>query len=152
MKPEVLDALLIDRSLGEVSPEVAELLDAYLSQNPGAAARAGEFTATLALARSTTALSRKTPRPIDSARLQRERDLVRIRARRTEALRLAACVALGLGVGWLLRPTHETGAPRVANHTVIVGVPARSVPQSPNFWSLAHFAPERVKTQSEKRL
>lgn len=40
MKLESLDALIIDRSLGELPEEVCELLDAYLSGNPEAAEEA----------------------------------------------------------------------------------------------------------------
>jgi anti-sigma factor RsiW len=38
MKPESLDALLIDRELGELSPETAELLAAWLAEHPESAA------------------------------------------------------------------------------------------------------------------
>lgn len=36
MKTETLQALLLDRELGELSPEVAELLEAYLAEHPAA--------------------------------------------------------------------------------------------------------------------
>lgn len=36
MKPETLDALLVDRELGELPPDVTELLDAYLELAPEA--------------------------------------------------------------------------------------------------------------------
>ena len=40
MKPSSLQALLIDRNAGELSPEVVELLDFHLSQNPEARSEA----------------------------------------------------------------------------------------------------------------
>ncbi|MDF1824810.1 MAG: hypothetical protein P1U68_09220 [Verrucomicrobiales bacterium] len=40
MKPESLDALMIDHALGELPREVAELLDAYLLENPEESSRA----------------------------------------------------------------------------------------------------------------
>jgi hypothetical protein len=53
MKPEVLRALLIDRELGELSPDVKELLDAYLEAVPAARAEAETSTRTLSVARET---------------------------------------------------------------------------------------------------
>lgn len=38
MKPESLNALLLDRELGELTPEAAELLDAWLAEHPESAA------------------------------------------------------------------------------------------------------------------
>ena len=38
IKPETLRALLVDRELGELAPEVKELLDAYIEAIPSARA------------------------------------------------------------------------------------------------------------------
>jgi hypothetical protein len=53
MKPEVLRALLVDRELGELSPDVRELLDAYLEAVPSARAEVDATTRTLSAARET---------------------------------------------------------------------------------------------------
>lgn len=52
MKPESLHALLIDRELGELSPETAELLDAWVTEHPGSATAAPSIRATLETARA----------------------------------------------------------------------------------------------------
>jgi anti-sigma factor RsiW len=53
MKPEVLRALLVDRELGELSPDVKELLDAYLEAVPSARAEVDATTRNLSIARET---------------------------------------------------------------------------------------------------
>ena len=44
MKPETLPALLLDRSLGELTPEVEELLQDHLERDAAAARQAGMRT------------------------------------------------------------------------------------------------------------
>ncbi len=53
MNPETLEALVVDRELGELSPEAVDLLDAYLRLSPEARARAGAMAATVGVARTT---------------------------------------------------------------------------------------------------
>src|SRR5512140_2765872 len=54
MKPELLQSLLLDRALGELSPEATALLDEYLACHPDAARCASELDDTLAAARAAT--------------------------------------------------------------------------------------------------
>ncbi len=51
MKSDVLERLLIDRAAGELSPDVEELLEAHLQQEPAARGEAAEIGETLRLAR-----------------------------------------------------------------------------------------------------
>lgn len=53
MNPETLESLVVDRELGELSPETADLLEAYLRLSPSARARAGAMAATVGVARAT---------------------------------------------------------------------------------------------------
>jgi len=53
MKPETLRAMLVDRELGELAPDVAELLDAYLDAVPAARAEADAMARTVGTARET---------------------------------------------------------------------------------------------------
>ena len=53
MNPETLRALLIDRQLGELPPEIAGLLDAYLEAVPMARAEADSVAQTLNTTRET---------------------------------------------------------------------------------------------------
>jgi anti-sigma factor RsiW len=52
MNTESLEALLIDRALGQLSPEVEQLLAEYLASRPEAAHLAAELAETVALAAS----------------------------------------------------------------------------------------------------
>jgi anti-sigma factor RsiW len=51
MKSDVLERLLIDSAAGELSPDVKELLEAHLQQEPAARREAAEIGETLRLAR-----------------------------------------------------------------------------------------------------
>jgi hypothetical protein len=53
MKPETLNAWLMDRELGELSPEAAELLEAYLVAVPAARSEADAVARTVCTARET---------------------------------------------------------------------------------------------------
>jgi len=55
MKPESLHALVIDQHSGELSPEVADLLEAYLVLQPAARKEAEHITETLLLMNATVA-------------------------------------------------------------------------------------------------
>ena len=149
MKPELLESLLLDRTLGELTPAVAALLEAHLAHDPVAARRAAEFDATLQLARASVALPRETPRqPLDLDRLRREQPAPRAAGRRMEMLRLAACLALGLAGGWLFR--HPPSVPTPAAPVVVALAPNRPTDPATHFWSIARFAPEAAKLQSQK--
>lgn len=51
MKPESLHALIIDRHFGELSPEVAELLELHLASHAGARAEAERILQSLSVTR-----------------------------------------------------------------------------------------------------
>lgn len=155
MKPELLEPLLLDRALGELSPEVAALLDAHLAQNPAAARRAAEFADTLSLARAATATPPAAPhRPLDLTRVrQAHRAAHSIATRRFEILRLAACLALGLGLGWLARTSTAnsefTSAPLASTPKISPPAPSPAASSSTSFWSVARLvAEERARSAS----
>jgi hypothetical protein len=52
MKPESVNALLVDRELGELSAEAAELLDAWLAEHPQSAAVVPSLRRTVAATRA----------------------------------------------------------------------------------------------------
>lgn len=142
MKNELLEHLLLDRALGELSTEVSALLDSHLSAHPDAALRSAELTAALRLAHTaTTAPAAPAPRPLDVGRLRRAQHAQQSSLRRAQFFRLAACLALGLGLGWLARtpqPQAEiTAAPPRRALAVATPRPAAS---TPGFWSLARLA------------
>lgn len=98
MNPVTLDALLMDRALGELAPETAELLDAYLAQHPAAAARANELDATIGQARRLVSV---TPVPLPAPGFLGRASPRRWWRPETPAwMPLAACLALGALLGW----------------------------------------------------
>jgi len=99
--PEILERLLIDRALGELSPDAEALLEDYLARQPEASEEAQEIARTADLARCALTPSEE----FDSHALpplllgKRGRILWRVGAR---AAALAACLLIGVGVGlWL---------------------------------------------------
>jgi hypothetical protein len=147
MKPETLEALLLDRAMGELSPEVAELLEAHLAGISDAAHQAGGFAAIVQQARQAVALPEEAPPPLAVARLQQAQVAWRRRAIVWEAARLAACVILGLTLGWyahsareapMIAATPVTSAP--AAPAVSAAAPPRPAESTPDFWALARLA------------
>lgn len=102
MKPETLQALLIDRSLGEMPAETAELLDAYLAEHPTAAAEAVCLGQTVALARSASLMPACEEHPLPLPPWRRG-PAARLPFASPQWLKLAACIVAGLAVGWLAR-------------------------------------------------
>jgi hypothetical protein len=140
MKPENLESLLLDRALGQLAPEVADLLDEHLRQNPAAAARAATLGATLDLARRAVAVPASaptTPAPLPWTRIQRMERWQRISR---ETLKLAACVALGLAAGWALRPASpEKGALIASAQVLPLPPPVPEKNAAALFWSTARL-------------
>jgi anti-sigma factor RsiW len=149
MKTETLDTLLLDRALGELTPEVAALLEDHLAQNPAAASRARELAATFQLARSAVALPHEAPRPLDVERLRRAHQTERAGTRRREILRLAACLALGLTAGWLARTT-PTKTEIAVSPVVTTPTPREAATPSAHFWSRAHIAAQHNAAPPER--
>jgi anti-sigma factor RsiW len=146
MKTETLESLLIDRALGALSPEAAELLEDYLIQNREAACVAASLASTVDLARGAVALPMASVNHLPS--WNRVRKALGVQRRQTltwELGKLAACVLLGLAVGLAPRfggrpavpPTELAVAPgpSVANKTGAVTAGQNGI------WSLANFTP-----------
>jgi hypothetical protein len=140
MKPETLEALLLDRAMGELSPEVAELLDAHLASTPDAARQAGGFAAVIQQARQAVAVAEPPP-PLAISRLQQAQVAWRRRAIIWKTARLAACVILGLTLGWYVRSTRvpPVVAATPASSAVSAPVPPRGSKSTQDFWSLARL-------------
>ena len=145
MKTENLDALLLDRALEQLAPDVAELLDEHLAQNPAAAVRAAKVQATVALARAAMAV------PMDDAARLSERSFAgarrtaRMREIPRELLKVAACVAIGLGVGWSLwSATPKRGEIR-RDEMVRATPPSQVEPPGTAFWSRERLEAQTVR-------
>lgn len=100
MDASVLERLLLDRALGVLPADADVLLNAYIAQDPAAAARAQEFDEVAGAARRVLrAAAVDTLPPFPGARLERV-----VRARRELAILrnvvgLAAAILLGVGLG-----------------------------------------------------
>jgi anti-sigma factor RsiW len=143
MKPETLEARLIDRALGELTPEAAELVEEYLALHPEAARRGAETSALLDGARRAVAvpseLPARTPAPRQSRRVGWRRTFV------PDLLKLAACVAVGLAAGWWAHVAQVSQATESATDSLakasgpaVVRL-ADAGETEPDFWSVAYL-------------
>ncbi|PTX90755.1 hypothetical protein [Opitutus sp. ER46] len=143
MNPETLDALLIDRALGELDPEHAALLDAYLALAPAASARAAQLEGTMNLTRRLLAPAIRSA-GADPTTAVPSRPEVRPgvwRRYRGEWLRLAACLLLGGAIGWSVTALRERDSN--TSHTPVPVARAPATPTRPatdSFWSPAAAA------------
>jgi hypothetical protein len=115
MNAEMLERLMIDDSLGQLSSEVSALLDAYLMGDPAARAEAEVLRRMVGVARKAAAGAVPRLPPFDRRGLERARQR-RVIGRTTgwisAAAGLAACLAIGfiLGHQW-----QRTSGPSVAS-------------------------------------
>ncbi|MCG3126370.1 MAG: hypothetical protein CHACPFDD_01205 [Phycisphaerae bacterium] len=101
MKPETLEQLLIDRALGTLSPEVGELVEAYVRSDEAATRAASAFAETARLAREAIGTSEARTPAFPAERIRTAAARRRLMQRASAGLSMAACVVLGLGAGWL---------------------------------------------------
>lgn len=147
MKRETINALLVDRALGELTPEVIELLNQYLADHPELAARAVSMIETASLARAALPRAQSTsvlPLPEPPWRASNWLRSVTLRG---EWLALAACLVLGAAIGWIshgLRPPTLAPAGAIASLPRAVGnASGPDLDQNATFWSAASLAEYR---------
>jgi anti-sigma factor RsiW len=140
MKSDVLERLLIDRAAGELSPDVEELLEAHLQQDPAARREAEEIGETLRLAR--LALAGQT-----IVALPGLRSSWRVPS---WAWAMAACFVCGLSLG-IFGARGRSALPRIAS------IPSRetaaiTTADESGFWSArrlqAGLPPVGVKVEN----
>jgi anti-sigma factor RsiW len=154
MKTETLEALLLDHALGELSPEVAELLETHLTHNPEAARQADGLTSTVQLAQQAMAVKQEAPRrSLSVERLRQVQMTHRRRAFIWELARLAACVVFGLTLGWYGHIARKATAAATPIPPVVAAGGLPSVPENAkDFWSLANLeAAQRERPSVEGR-
>jgi hypothetical protein len=154
MKPETLEVLLVDRALGELPPEVVELLESHLAHNPEAARQADQLAFTLQLARQAGAMEHEVPgRPLAVERLWQAHVSQRWRSMVWGFAKLAACLLLGLVLGWFghIPRRADVAATPVPLMAPAVGL-SSALKDAGDFWSLAHFeAAQRERQPVESR-
>ena len=135
MKPEHLETLLLDRALNQLAPEVADLLEAHLARDPAAARRAAALAATVGLARESTQLLHERVPPVEARPWSGVRSAWRRRAAGMETLKIAASVAVGLGLALAWRA-------RAPGPALLASQPVALVQPAPAFWSTARVIAE----------
>jgi anti-sigma factor RsiW len=148
MKPEALEALLVDRALGELPPEVAELLETHLTGNAEAARSAEGLASAIQLARQAVVHVPAAPRrPLAVGQLQHVQMTQRRRSMAWELARLAACAAFGLALGWYGRtlrnaPVIALAPPAAAGvaPAIVAAEPPAGAGHTADFWSLSSLA------------
>ena len=149
MDTVTLESLLIDRALGAFSPDVEQLLAAYLTQDAEAAAVAGQFVEVADLAKHSLAARTTVPLPpFPLQRILRAERAGRNRRCVGAAVAAAACVLMGLGLGaGMFRgsPTTESDDVAVSESQVPSDVTAAGDDSNkstsgdrrePGFWSV----------------
>jgi|GEM_PF-1033496 len=148
MKPETLESLLIDRAMNELQPEVAELLDVYLAQNPLAGAGVARIGDVIELAQQAAAIPDEALQSGFAVKPARRRSWMDwFQTPRIELVRLAVYVALGLALGLSVASVwREPATVFVSSPKPIIVARARAGEadhSSAQFWSLAAVAAER---------
>ena len=140
MKTETLEALLIDRALGHLTPEMDELLGEHLAANPDTARLAAELQETVTLA--VVALKRplpglKLPPPVAATLPPR---------RVFRALALAASFLAGIGLTLVAtRLAAPSRGDAVAPAPIVVSVqPAAGLAIDPSVRALPFWSKERA--------
>ncbi|PTY03761.1 hypothetical protein DB347_21250 [Opitutaceae bacterium EW11] len=110
MKPETLKSLIVDRALGELPPDVGELLDAYLENHPDLAAQAERTGKTTGLARAAMRVPAPSGTPSALPRWKAPDSVFNGAARRLW-LPLAASVTVGFLAGRFAAPRENGSAP-----------------------------------------
>lgn len=134
MNPSSLEALIIDRHFGELTPEVAELLELHLAQNPAARTEADRIELALGATRDAMLhhpeLARVAPSPkvaVASSAPARSRAWM---ARAAAALLLSSLAA---GGGYM---AGSSNSDRVAPASVVASVTdSRPAPRKASPWA-----------------
>src|ERR1044071_598 len=104
----LLQRLLVDRSLGALSPDVAGLLEAWLARDADALRLACEFDRTALLARCAMPAAGHVRLPgFPRARLERAGTVLRLRRIAGRVAALAACLVLGFSLGHVVLENRE---------------------------------------------
>jgi anti-sigma-K factor RskA len=141
MNRELLERLAIDHAVGAMPPDTEQLFSECLRTDPQAAELVRSLEQTLALARDVT--KGKAPHSLPAfpqSDLERA-EIWHRRARKMVGIgALAACLAIGLGLGRLSAPT--AAKPGALSPVVVLKAgqePARAAGSEPGFWSVQRF-------------
>lgn len=149
MKQEILNRLLIDRSLGALGPDVTALLDGYLEREPAGLEESAEIEESVRLA--TRALAPAPAVQLPPLKLSPLPELPFAENRRRRAwwpAELAAALVLGIGLGFLAFHPGEPVQVRLQPHATAVRVETGDSESPAAFWSVKRLAQMEPKTAS----
>jgi anti-sigma factor RsiW len=112
MNRDVLERLAADHALGALPPDVGHLLECHLAREPELALAADEIERTVRLAR--TVLAEHAPSSMPAFPVSGFEQIARWHrqvGRVIRAAALAACVAVGIGIGRFSMPAASSSAP-----------------------------------------
>jgi len=145
VKSETLERLLIDHAAGALEPDVGELLDAWLTHDPQAAATASELRETMDLAQQV--LRRKRPEPLPPLQVRPAQP--RRRWRLSRLLVHAACAAAGfLAALAVADKVVVPPSPPVRIVRLAAEPPAREVAAASSFWTMENLYQPRSHSRS----
>lgn len=154
MNREALEHLIIDRRLGELSDDVAALLDAYLRTSPGDESLVGQIESDLKLAQDALRPAASEDLPLPAFPMQRVSDALMPlpptrRAAWHRPLALAAVLTLGVFIGARISaPLSKTDASigPVAFHDSAV-----ETGDEGDFWSMNGRRTSRSSSKNETK-
>jgi hypothetical protein len=142
MDAEKLNALLIDHALGETTPDVAALVEAYIEKDPAARATLEEWRATAGLAKRALRENPVILPAFPREALERSQTMRQWRTRILWGAGMAACLAVGFMIG----TRWDEPATQVAQEPNAIPSPTSPLPTSPahiaavpDFWSISRF-------------
>ena len=154
MNREALEHLIIDRRLGELSDDVASLLDAYLQASPSDEVLAGEIESDLALAQEALRPAASEDLPLPAFPTHRVADALSAMSPPRSGnwqrpLALAAVLALGVFIGVRMSASQVSSAPRVG--PVAFHDSAVASGDEDDFWSLRAERSSRSKSKNSTK-
>jgi hypothetical protein len=151
MTQEILNRLLIDRSLGALAPDVTALLDGYLEREPDHPEVAGEIEESVRLAKLALRSGPAIQLPPLKLLPLRERPPAESRPRRAWwPAELAAALVLGIGLGFLAFRPGEPARVTLETPAAAVRVETADSGSSDAFWSVKRLARAEPKTASSR--
>jgi hypothetical protein len=165
MKPETIESLLMDQSLEQLSPDVEELLDAYIAEHPQYQQTALSFRQSAALAKQ--AVSYETTNelpPFPKERIIHVEATGRWKLFYKWGLSAAACLLIGALVGVSLTQRQEMSKQKILTNGSMLAAKMQTVPDTRGlesaraFWSAEKYvnifmknriAPAQKKNQTD---
>ena len=156
MDHEMLERLLIDRSLGSLSTETEALLTDYLEYNAVAAALARDFDDTVALAKRFLPEERsKSIPPLPRRKLEQSKKWNQYSLAFRKIAVIAACLLIGFLIGLPFSRSSRQSASKMEQvfplEFAAIVDDSDEFPDHDGFWSLSRYQQKKVNIQRGRR-